>query len=160
MMRVHAKKPMAAGALIGNAAGQVLIVKPVYKPGWEIPGGMIEDNESPVAACRREVREELGLEIAPGRLLCIEYASATHDVQDRVLFIFDGGVIRNEDEAKIVLQADELSAYRFAAPADLPELLSDTLAGRVAHALAARIDGQMPRYLENGRPHALGGGSL
>jgi len=37
-----------------------LIVNPVYKPVRDLPGGAVEANESPHAACRREVAEELG----------------------------------------------------------------------------------------------------
>ncbi|MCF3105616.1 NUDIX domain-containing protein [Streptomyces roseoverticillatus] len=51
---------MAAGALFFNDKGHVLLVRPSYKPKWEIPGGYIEEGESPLAACRREVEEGRG----------------------------------------------------------------------------------------------------
>lgn len=57
----HARPYAAAGVLFLDAAGRVLLVRPTYKPGWEGPGGAIEQGESPLAACRREVREELGI---------------------------------------------------------------------------------------------------
>jgi hypothetical protein len=47
--------PASAGALIFDAEGRLLILKPSYKKGWTIPGGQIEaDGESPWAACQRE----------------------------------------------------------------------------------------------------------
>ena len=59
--------PASAGALIGDAAGHVLILKPTYKSGWTIPGGQLEeDGETPWEGCRREVREETGLTVDVG----------------------------------------------------------------------------------------------
>ena len=61
--------PVSAGALIFDRAGRLLILKPTYKSGWTIPGGVMEaDGESPWEACRREVREETGIDVARGRL--------------------------------------------------------------------------------------------
>jgi ADP-ribose pyrophosphatase YjhB (NUDIX family) len=54
-------KRMAAGCLFFNSEKQVMLVKPTYKPTWEIPGGITELNESPKLCCQREVSEELGL---------------------------------------------------------------------------------------------------
>lgn len=67
------RKRMAAGALFRDEAGGVLLVDPVYKAVWDLPGGVVEAEESPHAACRREVREELGLDRAPGRILAVDW---------------------------------------------------------------------------------------
>lgn len=50
-------------ALIHNAAGEVLLVKHSYRPGWCLPGGGLKRGEVPVAALTRELREEVGLEL-------------------------------------------------------------------------------------------------
>ena len=46
--------PVSAGALVFDGAGRLLILKPTYKSGWTIPGGVMEaDGETPWEACRR-----------------------------------------------------------------------------------------------------------
>ena len=68
--------PVSAGALIFDRAGRLLILKPTYKSGWTIPGGVMEaDGESPWEACRREVREETGIDVARGRLAAVDSAA-------------------------------------------------------------------------------------
>ncbi|MEM1424450.1 MAG: (deoxy)nucleoside triphosphate pyrophosphohydrolase [Planctomycetota bacterium] len=41
----------------------------VYGGYWELPGGKIESDETPEAAARREVREEIGCAVRPERVL-------------------------------------------------------------------------------------------
>ena len=62
--------PVSAGAMVFDGQGRLLILKPTYKSGWTIPGGVMEaDGETPWDACRREVREETGIEVtAPAGL--------------------------------------------------------------------------------------------
>jgi hypothetical protein len=50
-----ARKRMAATAFFRDDQGRVLLVNPVYKGTWDLPGGAVEAEESPHAACRREV---------------------------------------------------------------------------------------------------------
>jgi 8-oxo-dGTP diphosphatase len=130
----------SAAALFTDPAGQVLLVKPNYREHWSLPGGILEDGEPPHVGCRREVAEELGLDIAPGRLLAIDW-TPPEGVRPRamVAFIFDGGVL--PEHAPIRLQEDELDGYRFVEPGELADYLPAFLAIRVSAALAARATG-------------------
>jgi NADH pyrophosphatase NudC (nudix superfamily) len=66
--------PGSASAMIWSRSGRLLILKPTYKGGWTLPGGVIEaDGESPWEACRRETREECGLDIGAGRSVCVDF---------------------------------------------------------------------------------------
>ncbi len=63
----------AAAAVVENEAGDILLAR-VYRyvidsVEWEIPGGAIDDGESPIEAARREVREECGIESHSHRIL-------------------------------------------------------------------------------------------
>ncbi len=139
---------LAAGALFFDVDERVLLVKPTYKPGWEIPGGMVEPGESPAAACAREIDEELGIARRPTQLLVVDWAPQD-GVGDKLLFVFDGGLL--PDETSIRLDPAELSEYRWWPASDLSRALPDRQARRVAAALRARAAG-LPLYLEHGRP--------
>src|ERR1700687_5976970 len=66
--------PASAGALIFDPSRRLLVLKPTYKSGWTVPGGQMEDDgETPWEACRREVREETGLVVEAGRLVCVDF---------------------------------------------------------------------------------------
>ena len=56
---------VTAGALIFNNEGKVLLLKHRFRAGsgWGIPGGFLEVGEQPEEAMRRELREEIGLEV-------------------------------------------------------------------------------------------------
>lgn len=56
---------VTAGALIFNSEGKVLLLKHRFRAGsgWGIPGGFLEAGEQPEEAMRRELREEIGLEV-------------------------------------------------------------------------------------------------
>lgn len=135
------KKRMAAGALFRNALGEILLVKPTYRPDWLIPGGITEADESPRQGCAREAREEIGLEVAIGRLLCIEYLPREGPKTETVQWVFDGGVLNAAQIAAISLQAGELSEYRFVVPGEALRLLNRSLGRRVTHALGVLAAG-------------------
>ncbi|GAA2591895.1 NUDIX hydrolase [Streptomyces axinellae] len=73
----HAVRLVAA-ALFTDELGRVLLLKPTYRSQWLRAGGGAEPGESPEAACRREVREELGLSRDPGRVLAVHWLTPGH----------------------------------------------------------------------------------
>jgi 8-oxo-dGTP diphosphatase len=141
--------PVSAGALIFDGAGRVLILKPTYKTGWTIPGGVMEaDGETPWEACRREVREECGIEVHRGRLACMDFRRPRAGRAGGVRFLFDCGQVGDQALAGIVVQPEEVSEYRLASVADALNLLRGPIRRRVRAATGSR----RLVYLEDGRP--------
>jgi hypothetical protein len=64
-----ARKRMAATAFFRDGEGRVLLVNPVYKQTWDLPGGC--GGGGGVAARCRDVAEQLGLDRRPG-LRCLD----------------------------------------------------------------------------------------
>lgn len=56
-------KSIGVCAIIRDDSERVLLVKHSYRPGWCLPGGGLKRGETPVVALRRELREELGLDL-------------------------------------------------------------------------------------------------
>ena len=60
------------GAVVKDGQGRLLLIKRGHEPGaglWSLPGGRIEPGETDAEALVREMLEETGLKVAPGRLL-------------------------------------------------------------------------------------------
>ena len=142
--------PASSGALIFDEQGRLLIVNPTYKDHWTIPGGIMEaDGETPWEACRREVREEVGLAVEHGRLVVVDFLRPKPTKPGGMRFLFDCGVLPEAVLRAIVLQEEELSEYRLEDPPQALALLSGPLRRRVGAALAARPGLRL--YLEDGR---------
>jgi ADP-ribose pyrophosphatase YjhB (NUDIX family) len=114
------------GAIITDAAGRLLLIKRGHEPGkglWSIPGGRVEPGETDEQAVIREVREETGLVVQPGRLIGAVRrpapAGAMLDIRDYAATVTGGTLAAGDD-------ADDA---RWAGPAELPGLsLTDGLA--------------------------------
>lgn len=142
---------MAAGCLFRNSKNQILIVQPAYKPVWEIPSGVTEDNESPKACAAREVREELSFEVGVGRLLVVDYTSENQEYTEALMWVFDGGVLTDPQILSIKLPTSELKSFRFVDLAQLEGLVTPRKFSRLEQALKAVLNNQT-LYLENQLP--------
>ena len=86
---------VTAGALIFNDSGQVLLLKHRFRAGsgWGIPGGFLEAGEYPEQALRREMREEIGLELEHVEI----FTSRTFRRPQQVEVLFRARVTANAD---------------------------------------------------------------
>jgi 8-oxo-dGTP diphosphatase len=143
------KKRLIAHVLLRDALGRVLLCETQFKADWELPGGIVEPYETPRQGASREVTEELGIELAIGRLLVVDWMPPYLGWDDAIEMIFDGGQISEEDVASWSLQPTEIKRV---ALVDL-----DTAAGLVtqlAHrrlVLAASLGPDEMAYTEDGR---------
>lgn len=146
------KLPVAAGALISDKEGKVLLLKPTYRDQFLIPGGMVEVDESPAQAAVREIKEEIGLEINLLSLLCLDYKpSLVTNFNDATLqFIFDGGVVSDEQIQTIKLNTDEHVEYKFFTINEITGLCSPGLEKRILESIRAK-SANTCIYLENGQ---------
>jgi ADP-ribose pyrophosphatase YjhB (NUDIX family) len=141
------RKTAAGGALIRDRAGRILFLEPTYKPTLDIPGGIVEYDESPYEACRREVKEEIGLDLEIGPLLVVDWVPALGPWSDALAFVFDGGIL---DEIPLTLDPTEAKAHHYLTLAEATPHLRPSMARRLSLAQQALTTGT-PTYSDFGR---------
>jgi 8-oxo-dGTP diphosphatase len=140
------RKRMGSGAIIRNSKGEMLVLKTTYKNHWEIPGGVVEENESPKQTAEREIKEELGLFISIQSCLVVHYRSAQDGQDENFMFVFDGGSITDDVEFK--LNRKEISEVKFVSFQDAPSLVGARIASRLPYCQQA-INERRAIYLES-----------
>ena len=121
------KTPIAGVCvIITNLGGDVLLLKHSYGPAvWSLPGGGLGRGEDPEAAARREVREELGVELAR-----IEPVGTLEEVlsgSPHTAYVFAGVCDRQPKPDR-----REVTEARFFPSHSLPEPLGRTTRTRIA----------------------------
>ncbi len=144
------RKRAIAQLLARDTAGRVLLCRLTYKQDWDLPGGVVEVNESPRQAASREVAEELALELPAGALLLTDWLPPWSGWDDALCLVFDGGAHAPSLLEAAVLQPREIREVAFCTPEEVRERCADFTARRVESALAS-LDGRGVPYTESGR---------
>jgi 8-oxo-dGTP pyrophosphatase MutT (NUDIX family) len=110
----------AVKCVLRDADGRVLFVRHTYgdRRSWQIPGGGLRRGEDPERAVRREIREELGIELAELRAAGRVEVAGRHkrtELHCYVAAVARGAVLR--------VDAGELAEVRWAAPGEPPRPL-------------------------------------
>ena len=140
------RKRAISQLLVRDPEGRVLLCQLTYKRDWDLPGGVVEVGESPRLAVRREVEEELGLEIEPGELLLTDWLPPWGGWDDAVCLVFDGGTTPADVLVGVVKQEREIRDVRFCSLDEVDDLAADFTARRIR----AAVGGGQP-YTESGR---------
>jgi 8-oxo-dGTP diphosphatase len=96
---------------------------------YGLPGGVIEEGETPRAAIIREAREELGLVVEPRELVAVYHLRT--DRGDGMRFFFRCTVVRGDPA---VPTTGEVAEFIWVRPEELPEPLTTTASAAVADA--------------------------
>ncbi len=119
---------LVAACVLVDEAGLVLITKrPEGKPLaglWEFPGGKVEACETPECALIRELKEELGIDVAAPGLTPLTFASHSYPSFHLLMPVYlcrhwQGEVVAKEGQGLAWVRPEALTAYAMP-PADEP----------------------------------------
>jgi len=144
-------KRVIAQGVLRDRRGRVLLCELVYKPDWDLPGGVVEPGESPRDGIVREVREELGIEVVAGPLLAVDWLPPWAGWDDACVLVFDLGVHDETWVEAAVLEPREIAAVHWCDPADVRAQARPPTAARVEQVLAVPPDAAT-RFLHGGHP--------
>jgi 8-oxo-dGTP pyrophosphatase MutT (NUDIX family) len=143
------KKRLIAHVLFRDRLGRVLLCETQFKSDWELPGGIVEPYETPRQGAIREVTEELGVELAVGRLLVVDWMPPYLGWDDAIEMIFDGGLVSEDDLAAWSLQPTEIKRVALVDLDTAAELVTPLAHRRLV--LAASLGPDQMAYTEDGR---------
>ena len=133
---------LIAHALVKLGDKYLLIKRTVIKRGkpnafpeyWDIPGGMVEEGETPSIAAIRETKEEVNLDVKIGPIL---HEDSNYDEAKGTVFtrlVYQAELLDGQDEIKIILQEDEHSEYKLVSNIDEVDKPVDYLYDTIEHA--------------------------
>ena len=112
-----------AVAIIERDDGRWLMVKPVYRAGWSLPGGIIDRRETPGDAVVREFMEELNLRIRVEAEPWVVFDSTMR----RIETVFRAELVDDVDLDAIAIHTHELDDVGWFSPDDPPPIEQEAL---------------------------------
>jgi 8-oxo-dGTP diphosphatase len=117
---------VGVGALIHDGEGRVLLIKRKFEPNkgrWSLPGGLLETGETLVEAGRREVREELGVELdVEGLFQVSEEIIKDGEAKTRFHFVLVDFLASMRPKASRITLNDESESFIWYRPEDVKGL--------------------------------------
>jgi len=110
--------PVPAAAAVIVRRGRVLLTRrarPPYAGTWDVPGGFLEEDETPERALRRELREEIGVGVRRARF--VGFATDRYGPRG---FAVLAAVYRVTPTSLTMRAADDVSQVRWFAIARVP----------------------------------------
>jgi ADP-ribose pyrophosphatase YjhB (NUDIX family) len=137
----YANPKPTASALCVDRDGRVLLARRAIEPffgAWDLPGGFVEEDEHPLDALRRELREETGLEIEPLDYFGVwmDHYGGDSTAQSTLNLVWTARVVQGRPAP-----ADDVSELRWFAADELPPPVECAFE-MVAHVLSAWRAGQ------------------
>ena len=119
---------VGAICVVERADGHLLLVRQSYRrDGWGFPGGLLGRREEPAAAARRELREELGIDVDLDGLPVVVIDPAMR----RVDVIFNARLAAGSADPEGGVHSPEITDARWFAPDGLPRLLPEATSALV-----------------------------
>lgn len=109
----HFKGKIHQNAVITTTERQkVLLVRDIGDPTtWELPGGRLNEGEEPIDGFRRELREELGIEVEVGPIFHTQQLWHERDKQNNFLIVRE--VFVESENIKFTLEPQEVAEVQW-----------------------------------------------
>lgn len=119
-------RPSGAAVMAFNDKGEVLAIKATYKHHWSLPGGVVEQGETPRRGAAREFTEETGVELDPNNLefAFVRFRRRDRDEGDSTYFVFKTLVDDKNLEVK-PQDTDEVEYIRWMSPEEFRNSCGD-----------------------------------
>lgn len=129
----HSNFTVTAAAIVVDTEGRVLLLKHRFRvgSGWGIPGGYVDAGEQPEEGVRRELREEVGLELEGAEVMTVRTFKKPQQIEI---------VFRCRPKGSALPQSIEIRKAAWCSQDNLPEGLPEDQRLLIKHALNIRAN--------------------